>query len=185
MAIDWLVAPNGQEVNLIWIDGADPQAILNGFDFGINQACWDGSQWTISDAFFKDHNDKTISLIRSWEVPKRLRDRVLRMQTKFPEYRLLFEVHMAELKVYTVVYHTSHHEHTARVIAPSKWEASESVDGKVMHVSEGARFCAGSILSDSGWSFSFSTPQYREPSEQWRDYLLKRSFNKGFEDSAS
>ncbi|WP_338807247.1 hypothetical protein V8U11_10980 [Pseudomonas chlororaphis] len=92
MAIDWLVAPNGQEVNLIWIDGADPQAILNGFDFGINQACWDGSQWTISDAFFQDHQDKTISLIRSWEVPKRLCDRIRRMQDKFPEYTLLFEV---------------------------------------------------------------------------------------------
>lgn len=91
MAIDWLLAPgSGQEVNLIWVDAADPESVVTGFDFGLNQAAWDGKTWTISDAFFKDHRDKTISLIRDWEIPKRLRERVQRMQVKFPDYQMLF-----------------------------------------------------------------------------------------------
>ncbi|PTS86458.1 hypothetical protein DBR00_02565 [Pseudomonas sp. HMWF032] len=90
-AIDWWVTPSGHEVNLIWVQSAHPSDLIASFDFGINQAVFDGDNWFTSEEFVQDHSKKTITLIRVTESVKRLQNRIDRMLLKFPEYRLEFD----------------------------------------------------------------------------------------------
>lgn len=90
VAVDWLLDSDGQEVNLIWVDAGDTQAIIDGFDFGINQAGFECGNWTVTETFLQDHAEKTITLTRVTELPERLIERVRKMKQKYPEYSLKF-----------------------------------------------------------------------------------------------
>ncbi len=90
-AIDWWITPDGLEVNIIWVTSAHPVSLLQSFDFGINQAVYDGAKWFTTETFLSDHANKCITLIRTQETAKRLKERVDRMLAKYPDYRLEFD----------------------------------------------------------------------------------------------
>ena len=82
--------------------------------------------------------------------------------------------------VYNVVYHTNSHEMQATVIADSRLHASNLVDGKVMHVGEPRPLEYG-IQSSSGWNLMYES-SYKEPSDEWKEYLININLDSGHED---
>jgi len=86
------------------------------------------------------------------------------------------------LKIYTVVHHKGNHETTTKVIANSRLDASSIVGGEVMHVYRGEEIHHGSIISESGWNKSFLTPDYTQPSQEWKEYLKKQNMRPELED---
>ncbi|GGX91040.1 hypothetical protein GCM10007160_18140 [Litchfieldella qijiaojingensis] len=82
---------NGIEFNLIWMGKLcdSPETLIHGFDFGINQAAYDGDNFTVTDSFLEDHANQTITRVRRTDTEKRMAERAERMKAKFPGYRLV------------------------------------------------------------------------------------------------
>jgi len=87
------------------------------------------------------------------------------------------------MNVYLVVHHSKDgYETSSTVCAESRLAASEVVSGTVMHVSQGLPVSSGTVISSHGSNLRFNTPDYPEPSLEWKGYLKQHNLAQGLED---
>lgn len=91
-----------------------------------------------------------------------------------------------KLKSWWVTHIHSGKKYESCVLSTDKYKASTYVEGQVLNVEESWKTMKeGTIVTSSGWALYFfdnHTSKDYEVTQEWKDFLKQRNFDKGLED---